>query len=63
MEAISREVSVYNFGVAPVLFSVGSTNLLGNQSNQVPFSLQTVLDLTNLSFSLKTDDSRLQFGG
>jgi hypothetical protein len=63
VEAISRELSVYNCGVVPVVFSVGSTNLLGNQSNQVPFSLQTVLDLANLRFSLNTDDSRLQILG
>jgi hypothetical protein len=59
-EAISREVSVYNYGVLPVNFAVGSTNILGNQTGQVPFSLQTVQDLTNLSLTLLTDDSHLQ---
>ena len=60
VEAISREVSVYNYGVPPVVFSIGSTNVLGGETNQVPFVLQTVLDLTNLSLMLKTDDSHLQ---
>ena len=59
-EAISREVSVYNYGVPPVVFTIGSTNVLGGETNQVPFVLQTVLDLTNLSLMLKTDDSHLQ---
>jgi hypothetical protein len=59
-EAISREVSVYNYGVPPVVFAIGSTNVLGGETNQVPFVLQTVLDLTNLSLILKTDDSHLQ---
>jgi len=53
-------VSVYNYGVPPVVFSIGSTNVLGGETNQVPFVLQTVLDLTNLSLMLKTDDSHLQ---
>jgi hypothetical protein len=53
-------VSIYNYGVPPVVFSIGSTNVLGGETNQVPFVLQTVLDLTNLSLMLKTDDSRLQ---
>ena len=59
-DAISREVSVYNYGVPPVVFSIGSTNVLGGETNQVPFVLQSVLDLTNLSLMLKTDDSHLQ---
>ena len=60
IEAISRELSIYNYGVPPVVFSIGSTNVLGGETNQVPFVLQTVLDLTNLSLMLKTDDSHLQ---
>ncbi len=62
-EAISREVSVYNYGVPPLNFAVGSTNILGNQVSQVPFSLLTLLDLTNLSLALLADDSRLQLLG
>lgn len=62
-EAISREVSIFNYGVPPVVFSIGSTNVLGGETNQVPFVLQTVLDLTNLSLMLKTDDSHLQVLG
>ena len=62
-EAISRELSVFNYGVPPVVFAVGSTNILGNAVNQVPFNLQTVLDLTNLSLTLLTDDSHLQLLG
>jgi hypothetical protein len=60
VEGISREVSVFNYGVPPVVFSIGSTNVLGGETNQVPFVLQTVLDLTHLSLMLKTDDSHLQ---
>jgi hypothetical protein len=60
IEAISREMSIYNYGVPPVVFSIGSTNVLGGETNQVPFVLQTVLDLTNLNLMLKTDDSHLQ---
>ena len=62
-EAISREVSVMNYGAPSVKFAVGSTNILGNAVNQVPFNLQTVLDLTNLSLTLLTDDSHLQVIG
>jgi hypothetical protein len=62
-EAISREVSVYNYGVPPLSFAVGSTNILGNQVSQVPFSLLTLLDLTNLSLTLLTDNSHLQLLG
>ena len=47
----------------PVNFAVGSTNILGNQTGQVPFSLQTVQDLTNLSLTLLVDDSHLQLLG
>ena len=63
IEAISREVSVINYGNPPVLFSVGSTNSLGSAVGQVPFTLQTYLDLTNLSLTLLTDDSHLQVLG
>ena len=53
-------MSVYNYGVRPVDFAVGSTNILGNQTGQVPFSLFTLQDLTNLSLTLLMDDSHLQ---
>ena len=62
-EAISREVSVFNYGVPPVVFSIGSTNALKDESNRVPFTFQTILDLTNLSLTLQTDDSHLQILG
>src|ERR1035438_1867496 len=48
IEAISREVSVFNYGVPPIGFSIGSTNALKDEPNRVPFTFQTVLDLTNL---------------
>ena|ERR1039458_1680161 len=63
VEAISRELSVFNFGVPPVVFAIGSTNALGDEANQVPFTLQTVLDLTNLSLTVQTDDSHLHILG
>lgn len=62
-DAVSREVSVYNYGKPPLSFAVGSTNILGNQISQVPFSLLTLLDLTNLSLVLLADDSHLQLLG
>lgn len=63
VEAISREVSIFNYGVPEVLLSIGSTNALKDVPNQVPFTLQTVLDITNVSFTLQTDDSHLQILG
>src|ERR1017187_10535159 len=63
VEAISRELSMFNFGVPPVVFAIGSTNALGDEANQVPFTLQTVLDLTNLSLTVQTDDSHLHILG
>ena len=63
LDAIAREVSIFNYGVPPVLFSVGSTNALKDVPNQVPFTFQTVLDLTNLSLTLHADDSHLQILG
>ena len=63
VEAISRELSIFNYGVPPVAFSIGSTNALKDVPNQVPFTFQTILDLTNLSLTLQTDDSRLQILG
>ena len=63
VEAISRELSVFNYGVPPLKFSVGSTNILGSETNQVPFTFLTLLDLTNLSLTLQTDDSHLQILG
>jgi hypothetical protein len=63
VEAISREVSAFNYGVPPVVFAIGSTNALGDEANQVPFALQTVLDLTNLSLTVHTDDSHLHILG
>jgi hypothetical protein len=62
-EAISRELSVFNYGVPPVVFAIGSTNALGDEANQVPFALQTVLDLTNLNLTVQTDDSYLHILG
>jgi len=62
-EAISRELSILNYGVPPVVFAIGSTNALGDEANQVPFALQTVLDLTNLSLTVQTDDSHLHILG
>jgi len=56
-------VSVYNYGMPPMAFAVGSTNIVGNQISQVPFNLETTLDLTNLSLTLLTDDGRLQVLG
>jgi len=63
IEAISREVSVINYGNPPILLSVGSTNVLGSAPGQVPFTLQTYLDLTNLSFTLLANDAYLQVLG
>ena len=63
LEAISREVSIFNYGVPPVELVIGSTNALQDQPNVVPFMLQTVLDLTNVSLALQTDDSHLQILG
>ena len=63
VEAISREVSVFNYGVPPVVLAMGSTNALKDEPNQVPFALQTVLNLTNLTLTLQTDDSYLQILG
>lgn len=63
VEAISREVSVFNYRVPPLGFSVGSTNILGTEINQVPFTFLTLLDLTNLSLTLQADDSHLQILG
>lgn len=62
-EAISHEVSVYNFNGAVALLAIGSTNIMGNETNQVPFVLQTILDLTNLSLTLQSDDLRLRILG
>jgi hypothetical protein len=62
-DAISREVSLFNYGVPPVLFAIGSTNAFRDVPGQVPFDLKTVLDLTNLSLSLQTEDSYLQIQG
>ena len=63
VDAISREVSVFNYGVPPVVFAIGSTNALGDEANQVPFALQTVLDLTNLSMTVQTDPAYLRILG
>ncbi len=63
LEAISREVSAFNYGVPPVVFAIGSTNALRDEATQVPFALQTVLDLTNLSLTVQTDPAHLQFLG
>jgi hypothetical protein len=63
VEAISREVSIFNYGVPPVVLSIGSTNILKDEINRVPFTFQTVLDLTNLSLTLQSDDSHLQILG
>ena len=63
VEAISREWSVFNYGVPPVVFAIGSTNILRDEINQVPFTFQTFLNLTNLSLTLQTDDARLQILG
>jgi hypothetical protein len=63
LEAISRELSMFNYGVPPVVFAIGSTNALGDEASQVPFALQTVLDLTNLSLTVQTDDSHLHLLG
>ena len=63
LEAIAREVSLFNYGVPPIAFSIGSTNALKDQPNQVPFTFQTILDLTNVSLTLQADDSRLQILG
>ena len=77
VEAVSREVSVFNYGAVSKGFevvsrevsvfihgalalAVGSTNVFGDASNQVPLRLLTMLDLTNLSLTLFTDDSHLQ---
>jgi len=62
-EAISREVSVFNKGGPPVDFTIGSTNILGNQIGQVPLSLETFEVLTNLALTLRTDDSHIQILG
>ena len=62
-EAISRELSVFNYGLPPVVFVIGSTNALRDESQQVPFALQTVLDLTNLNLTLQTDESHLRILG
>jgi hypothetical protein len=63
VEAISRELSILNYGAPPVVFAIGSTNALGDETNQVPFALQTVLDLTSLSLTVQTDDSHLHILG
>ncbi len=45
------------------MFAIGSTNALEDEPTQVPFALETVLNLTNLTLTLQTDDSYLQILG